>query len=131
VYAIGGNNQWEFELDVVKQTPCVVYTFDCTGPRDRFQVPNHDRIIFEHICLGTHQEDAQSDCASNGKCGSTMTLQTIQERLGHNKAADLLKIDIEGYEIPLFLSWKDASQYPKQILVELHYMTQYQGRPSG
>lgn len=126
VYSIGGNNQWEFELDIVKQTPCVVYTLDCTGPRDRFQVPEHDRIIFEHICLGSQPEDGQADCLSNTtKCGSTMTLQMIQERLNHNKAADLLKIDIEGHEIPLFLSWNDASKYPIQILVEVHYLTTF------
>jgi Methyltransferase domain len=127
VYSIGGNNQWEFELDIVKQTPCSVYTFDCTGPRNRFEVPKHDRIHFEHICLGTHSQDADSDCsASNSKCGPTMTLQKIQEKLNHNKAADLLKMDIEGYEIPLFQSWKEASNYPQQILVEVHYMTQFE-----
>lgn len=126
VYSIGGNNQWEFELDIVKQTPCSVYTFDCTGPRNRFQVPKHDRIVFEHICLGSQPESGQSDCSTITKCGPTMTLQKIQERLNHSRAADLLKMDIEGYEIPLFLSWKEGSNYPQQILLELHYMTQFE-----
>jgi Methyltransferase domain len=126
VYSIGSNNQWEFEMDIVKQTPCSVYTFDCTGPRSRFQVPKHDRIVFHHICLGTQPEDGQSDCSSSGKCGPTMTLQEIQQKLNHRNAADLLKMDIEGYEIPLFQSLKAASKYPQQILVELHYMTQFE-----
>jgi hypothetical protein len=52
----------------------------------------------------------------------------IQERLNHSKAADLLKVDIEGYEIPL-LSWKEASIFPQQILVELHYITQFKDLP--
>ena len=39
IYAIGGDNQWDFELDLLDKTPCEIHTFDCTGDIKRFQIP--------------------------------------------------------------------------------------------
>ena len=60
-------------------------------------------------------------------CGEMWTLLEMQQRLGH-KRIDMLKLDIEGYEWPLFHSWpeivtdKDRSAsmlLPMQIMVEV------------
>ena len=91
VYSIGGNNQWEFEVDILKKTPCEVHTFDCTGPLDRFRKPRNDRLKFHHVCLGARHEDTPaSECAGKAKCGETWTLLEMQQSLGHQRI-DLLK----------------------------------------
>ena len=132
VYSIGGNNHWEFELDILKRTPCQVHTFDCTGSTTRFQKPPDDRLHFHHVCLGIQNEAAPSECKGLEKCGETWTLQKMQEELGQSSGIDLFKMDIEGWEWPLIESWPELlvapqSMYPlpMQILVEIHYMTPF------
>ena len=130
VYSIGGNNHWEFELDILAKTPCQVHTFDCTGSITRFEKPQNERLYFHHVCLGTIHEDAPQNCSGNKKCGETWTLLEIQQKLGHDRI-DLFKIDIEGYEWNLLESWPELSDahsdmvLPFQILVEVHYQTQF------
>jgi hypothetical protein len=132
VYSVGGNNQWQFELDILEKTPCEVHTFDCTGNITRFHKPTHPRLSFHHICLGAEHVpyDQDQECGV-GICGDILTLYQIQIMLGH-KRIDLFKIDIEGYEWPIFESWPELSDtnqvtdmvLPMQILVEVHYRTQ-------
>lgn len=137
VYSIGGNNQWQFELDILLKTPCEVHTFDCTGRIDRFdkQPKNKPRLHFHHVCLGTRHEDTPAHCEDSEKrhpkCGETWTLLEMQKKLQHNRI-DLFKIDIEGYEWPLLESWPELADehakdviLPMQILVEVHYQTQF------
>lgn len=71
--------------------------------------------------------------------GEVWTLLEAQKKLGHSKI-DLLKMDIEGWEIPIFYSWpeldhtKDSSQkiiLPMQILVEIHYRVWSDGLHRG
>jgi hypothetical protein len=126
VYSIGGNNQWMFELDVLKNTPCEVHTFDCTGPIERFEKPNQDRLHFHHVCLGTTHEP-KPDVCHHGKCGETWTLAEIQKTLGH-ATIDLFKMDIEGWEWDFLDSWPELNStqadqllLPNQILLEFHY----------
>jgi hypothetical protein len=132
VYSVGGNNQWEFELAVLDKTPCEVHTFDCTGNSTRFHKPVNPRLKFHHICLGAEHVPYDHEQACNGGiCGDILTLYQIQIMLGH-KRIDLFKIDIEGYEWPIFESWPELSDtnqvadmvLPMQILVEIHYKTQ-------
>jgi hypothetical protein len=132
VYSVGGNNQWQFELDILEKTPCEVHTFDCTGNITRFRKPAHPRLSFHHICLGAeHVPYDQDHKCKGGICGDILTLYQIQIMLGH-KRIDLFKIDIEGYEWPLFESWPELSDtnqaadmvLPMQVLVEVHYQTQ-------
>jgi hypothetical protein len=104
VCSIGGNNQWNFETDMLKKTPCKIHTFDCTGPKSRFQKPDNERLHFHHVCLGTENEDTKANGAERAKCGATWTLLEMQQRLGHTRI-DLLKVDIEGFEWPLLESW--------------------------
>lgn len=135
VYSIGGNNQWKFELDVLRRTSCTVHTFDCTGEIQRFQVPStgtkQNRINFHHVCLGTVHESAPTTCSGKNKCGETWTLLEMQQKLGHTRI-DLFKMDIEGYEWPLLESWPtlaDAASssmiLPMQIVTEIHYRTHF------
>jgi len=135
IYSIGGNNMWEFELDLLNRTTCEIHTFDCTGSKARFHKPENNRLTFHHICLGSVPQPApQIDCTDKKRgtiCGPIKTLKDIQSMLGHTQI-DLLKFDIEGYEWPIFESWpviSDGSSasfvYPMQILVEIHYETQF------
>lgn len=131
VYSIGGNNKWEFEEDILKKTPCEVHTFDCTGEKSRFVKPDHPRLSFHYVCLGTKNKDATSTY------GEFWTLEKMQKTLGHN-VIDLFKADIEGYEFPMFESWSMLTDYrspktvlPMQVLVEVHYQTQMEELATG
>ena len=62
-------------------------------------------------------------------CGSMMTIQQIQSLLNHTRI-DLLKMDIEGFEWPILESWPELeedeiSELPYQILIEIHYKSQF------
>lgn len=135
IYSIGGNNQWRFEEDMHRITPCEIHTFDCTGDIARFQPPpdlrDSNRHHFHHVCL-SHQYIAKPQVQKDGPVikawavqGEMMTLEMIQEQLNHTRL-DLLKMDIEGYEFPIMDSWPELSDttskvaLPMQILVELH-----------
>jgi hypothetical protein len=132
VYSVGGNNMWEFELDILEKTSCEVHTFDCTGSITRFHKPKHPRLSFHHVCLGEKHVpyDQDQECDSRlGICGDILTLYEIQMMLGH-KRIDLFKMDVEGYEWPIFESWSELSDtnqasdkvLPMQVLVEIHYV---------
>jgi hypothetical protein len=134
VYSIGGNNQWGFEVDVLAKTPCEVHTFDCTGPIGRFQKPDHERLHFHHVCLGTKNVPAP-DPSTVGRGtadvhGEFWTMEKMQKTLNHTHI-DLFKADIEGYEWPMFEAWPILTEMqsrtvtlPMQVLVEVHYQTQ-------
>lgn len=139
IYSIGGNNNWEFEQRIYDMTPCEIHTFDCTGPRGRFQPPPRisDRHHFHHVCLATQSVPPVPDPTKVKHIppdfevvGAMETLEGMQKRLGH-KRLDLLKLDIEGFEWPIFESWPELSNLeassqvalPMQILVEIHYRT--------
>jgi hypothetical protein len=131
IYSIGGNNQWEFEQDLLLRTNCHIHTFDCTGPRPRFQVPQHERLHFHHKCLDAKpwvpSEPCNEESPADSMCGPHETLQQLQAGLGHERL-DLLKMDIEGFEIKLLQSWwvdqrkgDSAYFYPNQLIMEVHY----------
>ena len=131
IYSLGSNNLWGFELDVLDKTPCQVHTFDCTGARSRFKVPQNPRLTFHHVCLTAYPRDPsvpRTKKIPRGKSmvGESWTLLEMQQKLGH-KRIDLLKIDVEGAEIGLFRSWPQLEHLeesekllmPMQILVEV------------
>ena len=128
VYSIGSNNFFEFEQDTLKNTPCEVHTFDCTGRKDRFRnIPDHERMHFHHVCLGDKFEIGPARCkGGENKCGDTWTLLEIQRNLKHTQI-DLFKMDIEGFEWDLFHSWPELEDQanseqlllPMQLLVEV------------
>lgn len=124
IYAIGSNNEWDFEEDLLERTNCQIHSFDCTGKRDRFNVPEHDNITFHHICLGAQKlkgiGNENPHCGHKRLCGDTWTLADIQQHLGHDKV-DLLKLDIEGWEWPIFDVTHTNASMPMEVLVEVHY----------
>jgi hypothetical protein len=141
IYSIGGDNQWDFERDLLQKTPCEIHTFDCTGDISRFQVPAHPRLFFHHVCLSATSikadppMDDQGKCTGKGMCGDAWTLLEMQQKLNHTRI-DLLKIDVEGWEWPLLESWpqlKDPQSnlvtLPMQILVEVSITTTMERLP--
>jgi hypothetical protein len=114
VYSIGGNNEWQFELDLLRHTPCEIHTFDCTGHKSRFKVPSsehkdnahNNRLHFHHVCLVAYPELAGEPRPSYMK-GDYWTLLEMQQKLNHQRI-DLLKVDIEGWEFSLFDSWQNC-----------------------
>lgn len=135
IYSIGSHNHWEFEQDMLKKTKCQIHTFDCTGQAARFtKMPNSDRQYFHHICLGGTERKglgAGKACKSVASlCGDTMTLGQIQTLLGHSKI-DLLKMDIEGWEWPIFDIERTNTNMPMQVLMEVHYNAGRHGGTPG
>jgi Methyltransferase domain len=123
IYSIGGNNQWSFELDSLSKTPCTIHTFDCTGPKERFEIPD-SRINFHHICIGAKHEEKPDVCLNSEKCGEVMTWREVMTYLNHS-AVDIIKLDVEGFEISILNSWKSEDTLPTQVLMELHYYSQF------
>lgn len=121
IYSIGGNNKWKFEQDALAKTSCDVHTFDCTGKLSRFEVPMNNRMHFHHVCLGTKNLPGGND---KQRIGEVWTIEKMQKTLGHAQIS-LVKIDIEGFEWPIFQSWNSSMPVlPMQIMVEVHYKTQ-------
>ena len=105
IYAIGGDNQWDFEMDLLEKTPCQIHTFDCTGDRSRFHVPAGDikngqksqnysgRLHFHHICLSDAYRPVNSNffdpitgkCIGKSMCGEALTLKQMQQQLNHTR----------------------------------------------
>jgi len=119
VYSIGGNNEWDFEMDMLKRTPCDIHTFDCTGERERFEVPEDPRIHFHHVCLTAYSQQGRHQPYGR-MVGESWTLLEMQQKLGHSRI-DLLKVDIEGWEWPLLNSWPELGHTPEseQILLPM------------
>ncbi|CAF1129925.1 unnamed protein product, partial [Didymodactylos carnosus] len=107
VYSFGSSNEFSFEehLKSLLQQ-CEIHTFD----KDKFKCPT-DTCTYHQDLIG------------GGKNG-TKNIKMIMTELGHSKRElDIVKIDIEGSEYPLFNSWFRSSTiniYPRQILFEIH-----------
>jgi hypothetical protein len=127
IYSIGGDNNWDFERDLLLKTKCEIHTFDCTGPKERFdRQPTDARSHFHHICIGHVAAPAHECSHDHALCGESMTLDQMQTMLGHT-AVDVLKIDVEGWEVPILRSWaaNTSTKLPRQLLMELHWRSQF------
>ena len=120
VYSIGSWGDIDFEEAMSSNTPCQIYTFDCTVPPERMPNSLPPRTFFEPVCIGEDSAD-----------GSFQALTTIAKRLGHPKL-HLLKMDIEGHEFGVFAAMRAAYDadppgsynfLPLQISVEFHLHT--------
>ena len=121
VYSLGSWGDIDFEEAISSNTPCQIYTFDCTVPPERMPKSLPPRTFFESVCIGEDNAD-----------GSYQSLTTIAKRLKHSKV-HLLKMDIEGHEFGVFKAMRAAYDkdqsgsynfLPLQISVELHLHTQ-------
>jgi len=122
VYSFGSNNQYDFELNVVRQTKCSIQIFDCTVTDVRMPPEVAARSVFNKICLDkTTYKDA------SGR--QFMKYRDVVKLVG--SAPTYLKMDIEGFEYNVFSSIlsddSDADDgfkqniFPDQIAVEFHY----------
>ena len=121
LYSLGSWGDIDFEEAMAHNTPCQIFTFDCTVPPERMPKALPPRVSFEPVCIGQDNAD-----------GTFQSLTTIAKRLGHTKV-HLLKMDIEGHEFGVFDAMRAAfvadprASYgflPLQISVELHLHTQ-------
>lgn len=116
VFSIGSNNQWFFELNVFKESNCMIETFDCTT---NATIPTHikSRTRFHPYCLSK---------TSNLPTSSYKTLQELIALTGRTKGPDYLKMDIEGYEWGVLQGFIETALVnghdflPKQIYAEFH-----------
>jgi len=110
IFSLGSRGDFSFEEAIDKETGgrCQIHTFDCTGEW------NHTISKFHNWCLGSE------DTVIDGKIFKT--LATIAKEL-KVKSIDLLKMDIEEYEWPVFesLLTQPTSFLPRQVLFELHF----------
>ena len=122
VYSLGNGGDIDFEEAISSNTPCQIFTFDCTLPPERIPDPNSlpPRTTFEPVCIGEDSAD-----------GSRQSLTTIAKRLGHPRV-HLIKMDIEGHEYGVFAAMRAAYDadplgsynfLPLQISVEFHLYT--------
>lgn len=124
ILSIGSNDQWGFELDLLRQTNCTVHTFDCTlrdgTPRNK---PNNERVKFYNFCIGSRAETFKGR-----QYGS---FSELWKKTGSKSAPKLVKMDVEGFEYNVITAM--LSEYrngllpeellPEQIIVELHWAT--------
>jgi hypothetical protein len=107
VYSLGSNNDFSFEDDILARTPCTVHTFDCTIGKKSGTV--RDRLHFHDLCIsGSRTNDTRY-----------ATVADIMAQLGHQRV-DLMKMDIEGFEQPVFAGWRSDDALPDQMVVEIH-----------
>lgn len=111
VYSLGSHGQFDFEDAVLNSTQCEVHTFDCTITGESRAVGRH---FYHQICLGT-------DEVHNGSV--YMSWATVLKHLGHEqRQVDLLKVDIEGFEVEFLQEWfEQTTDYPQQLAIEMHY----------
>ncbi|CAB9525116.1 expressed unknown protein [Seminavis robusta] len=148
IISIGGNDNWTFELQVVKMLPgCVTHTFDCTlengTPK---QKPDRDDIRFYNYCI-----DSKERKDEHGR--HYITYFDIVQKAQLKVPPHMFKIDVEGYEYDVFSSMIQQANsddemtiitknsdgttntahhqpsywLPQQIMVELHWATRMTG----
>lgn len=91
--SLGSFNQWDFELAVLRDTPCSVHTFDCTV---RLAPPaGYEGRLFPHeTCIGPRDE-----VDSQGR--QFLTWGTITGQLNLTQRPDYLKMVRPFSPLPL------------------------------
>jgi hypothetical protein len=122
VISLGSNNQWDFEINVVKKHPnCRIHTLDCTL---EVTIPAEIRshVTFHPVCLGT------TDTIIGNR--QFLSWSSVTRRIGLQKPPTVMKMDIEGYEwtaIPAIV--KASVHVPESFSFELHYETYVEALP--
>ena len=133
VLSIGGNNQWEFEIDVHSKSNCSIHTFDCTVQEPNMPEEIKDRAIFHRLCIDGQR---RRGAAKNNPDAEFLTLTDLTSLTQGNQTPGsyhtLFKMDVEGYEWRVFREMvreleekgRDAEAVlPDQLYVELHFRT--------
>lgn len=124
IYSLGSNNNFQFEMSMLRETPCSIHTFDCTV--DGFNKPADPRVVFHRQCLGNRVAIGESMRLLGRSFDSSLffSLAELAFQNGHD-AITILKMDIENGEYSVFESLSDdvaihKHLLPDQISFELH-----------
>ncbi|KXZ45382.1 hypothetical protein GPECTOR_55g288 [Gonium pectorale] len=110
IISMGSNMDFRFEEAVLNETVCNVATLDCTVDGRVLG----DRHKFFKVCVGNSRHAAREP-------GRVVTYSQLLQQLGLQSLA-ILKIDVEGYEFPVFAEWHETTRgLPEQISVEVHW----------
>lgn len=114
IFSIGGNDQWDFEVQVLRKIPgFVTHTFDCTLKDDTpRRKPQSKKVKFYPHCIG-----------SNDTKAPYLPYEQLVEATQTKSPPSLLKMDVEGFEYDVFDSIlsSDPSLWPEQIMMEIHW----------
>jgi hypothetical protein len=126
VFSIGGANQWKFEEEIAKITPCHIHTFDCTVAKPYPPDSIKKRVTFHKLCLGS-----KTFTNSQGEKFTDLTGLVAAAKVNR---IDFLKCDIEGFEYMALETIIESSRqefkssgkliFPNVISLEIHYISQ-------
>lgn len=119
VYSFGSHLQFDFELSVLKLRPdAIIFAFEINKAFIPASKP-HPSITVLPLGLGGYSDKFTVPNAE------VMSMRKIMKKLGHTHV-DLLKMDVEGYEIPFVHFESDILHYVGQFLVEYHDLNTFQ-----
>lgn len=121
IISVGGNDNWKFEEAVTEMLGCTTHTFDCTLPKGPRHKPARDDVRFYPFCMdGTSRTDARGR--------SYLTYADMLKTANLTEAPLYFKMDVEGFEYDIFTQMLDDAKFlPRQIEVELHWVTRMTG----
>ena len=146
--SIGSKDQWDFEVAVVRNTPCHVHTFDCTiANTTRPPVGLRSRVTFYHACLVPFNLKRQPQDAPNFEnfetggglnaegLGELWNWTTLLGKVGLRVGPQYVKADIEGMEYSTLYSIIEEMRLqntmyklPQQLSIEFHNSGHYHVR---
>jgi Methyltransferase domain len=113
IISLGSFQVFDFEEAMLNQTPCNVYTFDCTSEARTL----NDRHRYFKRCIGVKR---------NGDA-SFVSLDEAIELTG-DVTPSILKMDIEGWEFDVLSMWNTSYKHlPAQLSFEVHFQHLYYG----
>ena len=123
VISLGSFNDFSFENDVLKHTPCHVATYDCTVKQPR--PPVHERMRYHSYCIGRD---------TGGRLHPMIDYVAALRLAGLAPGARpaYLKMDVEGSEWAVLPEMLRANRHllPDQLSLELHPPpADYGGKP--
>jgi len=113
VYSFGSHLQFDFEMAILKLRPdAIIFTFEISKSQIA-KVQPHPSITVLPIGLGGYDKMFSVPNAN------MMTMRQIMKKLGHTYV-DILKMDVEGFEVPFVHYESDLLRHVGQYLVEFH-----------
>jgi hypothetical protein len=119
IYSLGSNGETSFEVAILADNPgCKIHIYDHTLTGKRLQ--KSQSVKGAELHLEGMASEAQLKGLANQPGNFTSLMRSM--RNNHIKWLDVLKIDIEGWEWPVFAELlASTSEIPiTQVLIELH-----------
>ena len=133
VYSFGVGHDISFDLEMAGRFGCSVYMFDPSPSVEKGFInfssgtkTGKGRIFYQSLGLGPVSQDSAKkwDLVIEGRKCAVKNLMEISASLAH-RHVDILKIDIEGSEVPALLDMLASDTLRrlkvKQLLVEFHF----------